>query len=361
MQQKLCDQLTILVLTYNRYPRLLRLLKYVSSAGLPYAIHVLDSSSDPISSSELRGMLNHQGISYRKYDPAIPSMAKVTEGLREVVTPYVVLWADDDFLVPRSFEEGIRFLGANPDYSVVHGESGLFRVVSRGSRNAIQWIEPYPQRSIAHPTAAERLLAHLGRHYSVVYYSIHRTENLKKNMNHCRRYGFDHARGELLSGSLSVIQGKTKSLDCLYMLREVHPEMTSATENGGRKFDVLDWMTQTNFHSQYQQFLTCLGMELSEADGIEQPQAESIVKQAFLSYLARVIAEDYEQPFEPKPMLKSRLRELAQGLPMLRSIWYRVRPFLPGMEPELSLQALRRSTDRHHADFERIEEAVTRG
>ncbi len=353
--------LTILILTYNRYPRLLRLLNYVASVRLPYEIHLLDSSSDPLPPGPLQGFLGNPGIRYRKFGSTLPPIAKVSEGLSQVRSPYVVVWADDDFLVPRSLEEGIRFLEEHPDYSVVHGESGLFRLGSGNAISEIRWIEPYPQRSLDDPAASERLMTHLSRSYSVVFYSIHRTGNLKRNMDLCRELEFSYGWGELLSGSLSVVQGKTKKLDRLYMLREVHSGMDTWNLTG-KKFSRLSWITEPDFSSKYQQFHHALSGELARQDRIGLEEAEDLVKQAFWLYLANAVLKGWgRRSGRGQAAFGRRLRQAAQDFPILRGAWLRVRRFIPGMEPELSLQALRRSTDRHHADFERIEEAVTRG
>jgi len=355
------DRLTILVLTYNRYPRLTRLLRYVSSVQVPYKIRLLDSSTDPFPKSELQEPMDRIGVERRQYDASLSPIAKVFEGLKEVSTPYAVLWADDDFLVPRSLESGVRFLNQNPDYSIVHGESALFQMEHQGHQKAIRWIEPYPQRSLTDSKASRRLLDHLGGHYSVVFYSIHRTENLRKNMSLGFRHGFDRdARAELLSGSLSVIQGKTKKMDCLYMLREVHSEMGSLHEGDeGKGFEVLGWVTKPDFPSESRRFQDCLAQELAEADGIGMEEARGIVKRAFWSYLAREITEECGRFSESKAVRRSGWIGAARRSPVLRAAWHQIRPFLPGAEPELSLAALSRPTSKHHADFILIYRAIS--
>ncbi len=353
--------LTILIITFNRYPRLRRLLKYISSIRVPYEIHVLDSSSDLPPTGELETLLNHPGIRYQKFEATLPPIAKVSEGLGRVKTPYVVVWADDDFMVPRSLEEGARFLEGHSDYSIVHGESALFRLESEGPRNEIRWIEPYPQRSLTHETASERLRTHLSRSYSVVFYSIHRTENLKKNMDLCRNLEFSYGWGELLSGSLSVVQGKTKKLNQLYMLREVHSGMDTWNLTG-KKFSRLSWITEPDFSAKYQQFHQHLSAELSSRDGIGPDQAQEIVEQSFWLYLANAILKGWgRSSAQGRVMLSQRLREAARHVPVLRRVWYPIRRFLPRMEPELSLQALRRSRNRYHVEFQPIEQAVAHG
>ena len=62
---------TLLVPTYNRYPYLLRLLKYYQSFSFPFEIHILDSSSDELASKELGDLIKLEEIHYHKYDPNI--------------------------------------------------------------------------------------------------------------------------------------------------------------------------------------------------------------------------------------------------------------------------------------------------
>lgn len=359
MTRLLSDQLTVLIPTYNRYPRLRRLLRYVRSVDLPYRVTVLDSSSDSMDLGELREGLSDSRISHVRYEPSISPVAKLADGLRRVATPYVVVWADDDFLVPAALGEGVRFLEGHRDYSVVHGQAGLFRVASNRDSAAMQWVAPYRQPSLTQETASERLRDHL-RHYSVIAYSIHRTESMKKNMECCRTYGFGYTWGELAGGSLSVIQGKVKQLNDLYMLRETHPGMDSWREPS-QPFDVFDWVTDPMFPITYDAFRRCLAAELARQDGISVGRAEAVVKEAFWSYVATVLTVKWQAQYgRRQSQARDRLREAAARLPALRQGGRRLQALLQRYREPLSLPALLHPSSPYHADFMPIYQMVTK-
>lgn len=355
-------RLTIVVPTYNRYARLRRLLAYVRAMDTPYAIHVLDSSSDPLESDEVRQWLRDDGIMHRMYPTTITPMNKLDEGLRDVVSPYVVLWADDDFLVVRSLEAGIRFLEAHPDYSVMRGRSVLFSVAEVGGRREAV-CSPYQQRAITAQTAAARLHDYFGR-YSVVNYGIHRTNVLRDHVRLCCEHGFGYQWGELALGGLAVIQGNVGCLDQLYLVKEMHrgPDAWWAwlpTEERQRTSnDMFDWVTSSGFATDFCAFRDCLAEVLARQDGITVEEGRGIVKRAFWTYLVHAMVK--KMPGSDARRARSfylQVREAARRVPALRRAWRAVRSRMPG--EEFSIEALCRSSSRYYTDVMPIYRAIT--
>ena len=114
-------KLTIVITSFNRYPYLLRLLKFLLSYGTPYKILILDSSSDIISDKNLQKILTNERIKLCKYEPNIPVNDKKSIGIKLVETDYFVFCGDDDFVIPSSLNECIEFLDKRLDYSAAEG------------------------------------------------------------------------------------------------------------------------------------------------------------------------------------------------------------------------------------------------
>lgn len=360
MAAALHEALTCVVPTYNRPDRLLRLLRYYRAAGCRAQLLILDSS-DPDASrrAEVEALSGACGAVVRRYEPAMEPLRKMLEGLEKVSTPFVVFWADDDLMVPGALEEGVRWLEAHPEYSVVHGRSGLFAVRA----GQVQWVAPYLQRPVVQETASARLRDHLQR-YSVMFYSLHRTRALRENLRRVCDSGLDwHTWGEIALSALAVLQGKAHCLARLYMLREGHEGMWSAKIDRERAVDSFDWLTDSAFaskHGSFGQFRDCLAPELMRQDGISLPQAHEVVKQAFWPYLAGQMAGKWRPvPAARTSLLPGRLQAAARQVPGLRRTWRMLQRLAPGQRDAMSLPGLLRPWSLYHHDFVPIHRVVT--
>lgn len=343
--------ITLLIPTMNRSDFLIRLLRYYRDIGFQGRICVGDSSEEIHTTRTRReiGALNGKlNIFYREY-PGLDNNECAGDLLESVSTPYAVLLSDDDFLVPGSLERCAMFLESHPEYSAAHGLAGTFSLKSSGAYGAFQWVESYWQRPIEGENGMQRLLDHLGN-YSVTLFSVHRTDQMRAMYRNVSPVS-DQAFAEMLLCSLSVIQGKVRELDCLYLVRQAHDRMYSRSGLS----DVYDWITNPDWLLSYQIFRDCLAGELARQDGISVEEAREVVKQAFWSCLAQSLTKKWHGRYTPN----SRLREAARRVPGLRRIWRKVRSFIPGKENEMTLSALLRSSSPYHADFVPIYWAIT--
>ena len=130
------DKVTILILTYNRYPYLHRLLEYFDSYKPLPQIIILDSSSDEMQNEVLEAFQRSDRIIWKKYPSKTFFIHKIFDGLKEVKTEYSVLCADDDFIAVNGLMSGLRFLDSHPDFSCFMG-----RCISHGmsENNSIIW------------------------------------------------------------------------------------------------------------------------------------------------------------------------------------------------------------------------------
>lgn len=345
--------------THNRPRFLARSLRYYRSLGFPHKMIIADSSSEPAASAN-RHLIRTEGdglqIQHQPFAPEIDGWDKIAQAVNTTDSTYVVFGADDDFTVPRMIERGAAFLEAHPDYSAVHGEAALFEQHVDGARRGIGGVSRYLQRSIEHPTGAQRLLDHLG-HYSTTFYSVQRTEHLRESYRKAASLGIGLGFTELLLSCLSIIQGKARKLDGLYMMREGHAEMTSRQEHG--QCDAFDWVTDPNWPSHYQGFRDCLAEALARQDGNDIGEARDIAKRAFWLHMGQVLTKKWPgSSGRPAPASRRRLREAARRVPGLRWTWRAARSLMPGRNAALSLEALQRPFSRYHEDFLPIYRAI---
>ncbi|MBP5956842.1 TIGR00180 family glycosyltransferase [Pseudomonas anatoliensis] len=110
----LSELLTVVLITHNRPAFLRRALQYYS--GLPCKVLVLDSSSE-------RPEGDFSAVDYQHLPQFAywGMQAKLTYGVEQLTTPYMVFAADDDFILHESLAESVNFLEANRDYGLCHG------------------------------------------------------------------------------------------------------------------------------------------------------------------------------------------------------------------------------------------------
>lgn len=351
------DKITILIPTFNRYPLLRRLLDFYVSSNFSVKILILDSSSNQIDISEQ--FLSNKNTQYIKYGSDIYPIKKISEGLKNVFTPYVVICADDDLISPRFFEYGIEFLEKNKDFSIAHGESYLFDTTSNYDRNVINCISPYYQRSILDETSTERLMNNLND-YATTFYSIHRTENLKRNIDLCYSCKLDYNLSELLLSCLSVINGKVKKINHLYMLRE----SLGLRYKNYNVIDVFDRVVSETFSHSYKKFSCCLTDELVRYEDIDFDKAKDVVKKAFWSYLSNGLCRKFQSCYAKREnsyiriYKKNVLKKIPGVNKYLLPIWRAIR-FNLFCSVDMSSKKLFNPFSSYRNDFRPLYHAIT--
>ena len=137
------QMITLLVPTMNRSDFLIRLLCYYRDLEFQGCIYVGDSSQEFHATRTKRAInaFDRQlHIVYCKY-PDRNNAECIRDLLALVSTPYAVLLADDDFLVPDSMEQCVMFLESHPEYSAAHGVAVLFHLESSGAHGPLKWVD----------------------------------------------------------------------------------------------------------------------------------------------------------------------------------------------------------------------------
>src|SRR3954468_16237273 len=98
--------ITLLIPTHNRHNYLERAIAYYGP--MPINIVIVDSSAKAYD-------VSRDNISYFHL-PTHTLTGKISYALELIKTPYVVMSADDDFLLPEKVQACIDFLDKNPSY-----------------------------------------------------------------------------------------------------------------------------------------------------------------------------------------------------------------------------------------------------
>nr|WP_320161286.1 TIGR00180 family glycosyltransferase [uncultured Methanoregula sp.] len=293
--------LTVIIPTKNRSAFLRRLLIYYAATGFDYKIIIADSSekSHLDHNIETINTVNSKlDISHELYEDTIVFKEKIFQSLSRINTPYVVIGADDDFFVPNTIELAINFLENNSDYSLISGEPLIFYLDSSKSHGRIQFLGGYPQNSIEDDDPCSRLIKHLSNVTST-WYSIYRTQHLMEYWKIMRLSNFDTIFIELVPSCLSMIQGKFKKLDNLYMVRQY---------NAPREYSLIDskieWASDPSFESQFILFREKLCEYLLMKCNMDMNTAKKEVNKAFLLFILPTLYGEYKQEMKKLRTIK---------------------------------------------------------
>lgn len=349
--QPIASKVSLLIPTKNRPGFLIRLLRYYESLGFRGCIYIGDSSdSEQIGKTKqalnlLEGKVN---VTYREY-PHMDNAACLQQLLNIVTTPYAAILPDDDFIVPDALEQCALFLESHPDYSAAHGKGIVLALKRDGPYGKLIRVNNYEQRAIEEESASQRLLDHLS-HYSVVLFSVHRVESWRKMYANVSLLTNDTFKLELLPCCLSVILGKVKGLEQLYLARQTHSHRYPLPA-------ISEWIALPDWLSSYRVFRSCLAENLSLQDKISLEKAHEIVEKAFWSYLTGALLSQIGNRRRDTG-ISLHLQQLAGAIPGARQVHQALCSLLPVWGKGGLLSTLLRPSSPFHADFMPIYRAL---
>jgi len=228
-------QFTVLVFTRNRPAFLSRQLHYLSNAGFDFPVLIADGSDESCQGSihdvvgRFDGRLKIHLICYGDSNPWV----RIENMLEHVSTPYVVLVADDDFIVPSAVVKAVSILEKDETVSAVTGNSVLFAVKDDMVYGECGYPGIYSQRDNIDDLAERRLLDHM-RYNTAITYTVRRTAQTKRNLKVVNACTYDTSFifhfSELLDGLLTVADGKVVKMNSLFSVRQTHARMSSVLE-----------------------------------------------------------------------------------------------------------------------------------
>ncbi|MFK3906535.1 TIGR00180 family glycosyltransferase [Pseudomonas monteilii] len=167
------DRLTLVLLTHNRPEFLRRALCYYRN--YPATLLVLDSSLRP--DDDIAHDYPH--IDYRHL-PQFSYKAlqdKLVYGVNEVVTPFMLFVAVDDFLLHDGITRSLEFLEQHPDYGLCHGYGMMY--VAGGAQVEYYKRDNRVQEDYCSEDPQQRLLEFMSQ-FLPPFYAVTRTDLLQQ-------------------------------------------------------------------------------------------------------------------------------------------------------------------------------------
>lgn len=345
----------IYIPTLNKPDFVIRQIKYYASLRSPHPIYIGDDSNEEnalILQQAIENFKDRLEINYyHKQWP--PSQAdcelKLVSSIKE---KYAVFCGDDDFLTPNSLTKCAEFLEKNSDYALATGLAVSFNLDRSGPYGQIVSMSDYRRPEVLKEKAGERLLDYLTT-YHVTLFSVGRTVDLKNDWELSLKAKEGSFQTEIMSGCLAVARGKTKTLDCLAIIRQMHDTRQPSP-------DIFDWLTKPDWAETYQYFSEVLAKEISEKDDFSEDEAKSIIKKAMWTYIQKHLVAKYGQVDQKKPTNFEKLSKkiVKKIFPSSKKIFLKyLKPRLKTGRPSLHYE-VRQPWSPYYQDFQEIVKAV---
>ncbi|MGE8485173.1 MAG: TIGR00180 family glycosyltransferase [Pseudomonas sp.] len=290
---------TVVVITHNRRAFLRRTLQYYSR--YPAKVLVLDSSAQcdegiatdfPSADYHHLPQYTYKGL-----------QDKLTYGVNQVTTPYMVFAADDDFLIHDALTASVEFLHANPDYGLCHGYGMMY--LTRAAEVTYYRRDKRVQEDYNSPQPETRVMEFMGQ-FLPPFYAVTRTDLLQQWYNQLPA-GTSFEWQEVGHTFYLLACAKARILPIPFAVREVN------YGNSDHNTNVLTVLAYQDAKSvaereQFAEFLASIPTQLSDQDS-------NAVKQIALNSFTEMA----------QCLLEGRS---LTGTPIFRSAWVE-----PGKEP----------------------------
>ena len=254
--------LTVVLISHNRPAFLRRALAYYSRFACQ--VLVLDSSVRALDSVETRD----PSVDYRHLPEFAYSgfQAKIAHGVELVRTPYLVLAADDDFIVQTSLGQAVEFLENQPDYSMCHGYCMMYVAQA----NSVHYLrrDKKVREDYADERAQDRIVSYMGQ-YLPPFYAVTRTPVLQDFFRAMPDMGFEWM--EIGHVFYLLARGKGRILPIPYVVREANVGNSEHNTEVFHKLSYLDPKTVAE-RETFAEFLAGVPSEIAEPDAALRKQ-----------------------------------------------------------------------------------------
>jgi glycosyltransferase domain-containing protein len=262
------ERLTIVLLSHNRSAFLRRAIHYYSA--YPCTLMVLDSSPTPVENIDLYHEVDYRHVPQFTYSAV---QDKITYGLSQITTPYMVFAADDDFLQFDALTESVDFLGRNPDYSICHGYCLMY--VAHGNRVGYYRRDKQVQEDYSSPVPQERVLDFMSQ-YVPPFYAVTKTSlqlQWFSSLPPSTRFEWN----EIGHAYFMLANGKARILPIPYVLRELN---IGGSEHNT---DVMTVLGHTDNASvvERERFAEWLAEQPTAIKGLDAEQAKAFAMESF--------------------------------------------------------------------------------
>ncbi len=295
------QDITLFIPTHNRPGYLARILKYYS--GISIKILVADSSSTRFEGEGLSDQVTYIHL------PGDSLPKKMAKTLKMVNTKFVVMCADDDFIIPEGIEACLDYLKSNKGFIAAHGNCISYHKHFPDSESIVFSVMYTSQLSyqISLEDPFERA-GQLFNPYRTIFCAVHYTKNLQLAYQETIPVN-NLFLNEYLSGVIPIVTGKYIELPVFYQVREY------AEDSGDKTTDNLDIITSdTRYREEYQLWLRYISRIVSGITGLSEEDSFNKIDQLFNNF-SKSLQKDKEQ--KPGISFKKKIGNIIGNIPLI--------------------------------------------
>lgn len=302
-------KVAILIPTMNRPEFIERTIRYYRDINSIHPVYVGDASAKSMKSG-IEQIISKSSLTVRYFHwPKLndrKTFAALAKSASDDGVSYVSFHGDDDFFVPESLTVCAKFLADNDDYATAQGKAALVTIDQPGPYGMIKSVGTYWHHNELVGSKPIERLEEILKNYWVPQFSVHRTSNFLRT---CDVYSQITNRnwGEIYHCTSFAIQGKSKSLDVLYLVRHLHP--------GVQHENLIQWLCTDTWFPSYHVVCKDLFRQLDDSEYTLER-----IEMLMQSYLAKTIREKNKiASTNFLKLLKRKLKKTMPGLVRLKN------------------------------------------
>lgn len=297
--------LSIILTLRDRPVFTMRLMRYLNETRFPVHILIGDGGKNTriekiLKESKIFPNVNYSYYRY-PYDASYKDYYRKMHDLSmKVKSPYCVFADNDNFFTLEALQKSVEFLEKNKDYSACQGRTICFRLGGSYYSQKVAFSRPLPQSFLKEERAEDRLKKIVKKNFAT-FYTVQRTENLRKSLFSLKEHAFSNLyMMEVFLHMFTLIQGKVHSLDIPYMFRQFD-SVQSSNDELEKKGTQYDFLFHPMFSSEFEMFTETLSEALQEKDSVDKETARSIVVDTYKELTAPIIHHILNKRFHKYP------------------------------------------------------------
>jgi glycosyltransferase domain-containing protein len=340
-------KVAILIPTMNRLEFVERVVGYYDSLNSPHPIYIGDASGPETVARTvtiLKRFTNVE-VKYFTWEGLVGNVTllKLAEIARRECQ-FCVYSGDDDFLIPSSVTSCAEFLAENKGYRTAQGRAAIIELNQSGAYGDIRGLEQYwGANSLEQNTSLERL-EQFSKKYYVMEFSVHRIEEYLDDSEYFLKVK-NQLLGEAMHCHTFAIKGKSKLIDCLYLVRNVSADRKAS--------GLLDWVMSPDWSSDTHTSIDGLSIAMHEASDLSLEQSRKKIIEIYKNLVNSWINK-FSKKKESVPFLAGVKRLLPDGLKKL------LRQLSTLVMDESDMRLLQSKRSRFYDEFQPVCESLNK-